>query len=554
MLFYNVLTDQFHLFFTVLSFILLGFATLYCKNLKYAKGLWQIFAGFCLLLIVFFFKNYEYFFLTQGVSVVIFILFQMLMILCVSLLFMLASSHILVFRPLSINVLFSTVTLGLLIILYAVLFANDALFIKAVCQILPLIGLTYVFLSFISKPNLRAHKGEILSAIAVFGFMAAFVFEILFGVSGPWYFPVICLNILAFSYLVTLAETLEQNSLQFQQTNAKNLENLEQIIRYSPLPVLLSKLSDDTLLFANINAVKLFEINPEELGRYKLKDFFVDTQNRRLLTEKLEKSKSVTDFELLVKTTFGNTPFWLSASASVIDFQNNMALYLTFQDISSRKARESLLQNQAERDPLTSVYNRRYFEQKAAEKILKAAQNKTPFAVLMIDADHFKNVNDTYGHKTGDKVLIELASTLEHSLRTSDIIARYGGEEFIVYLDNTTKDNAVLVANRLKEAIAQSLVYAENNKPVTFTVSIGVAQSLKQTDISSMIKMADDAMYMAKENGRNRVELYNQTAVQNLFKKEHFDPKAQLHPVFKAEDSQEISLLDGIESNHIIGD
>lgn len=110
---------------------------------------------------------------------------------------------------------------------------------------------------------------------------------------------------------------------------------------------------------------------------------------------------------------------------------------MAFQNITLRKARENSLQFQAERDPLTLAWNRRYFEKLAQERIKETLRKQQNFSLLMIDADKFKNVNDTYGHKTGDKVLTELVACCQNDLREDDIVCRFGGEEFIIYLDNT---------------------------------------------------------------------------------------------------------------------
>ena len=102
-------------------------------------------------------------------------------------------------------------------------------------------------------------------------------------------------------------------------------------------------MSDDKIILANNNAVKLFGINPQELERYRLKDFFADSDNRQLLNERLEQEREVQDFEILVKTPISNTPFWLLASANVIDYNYDVVLYSAYQDITSRKNRETLL-------------------------------------------------------------------------------------------------------------------------------------------------------------------------------------------------------------------
>lgn len=213
-----------------------------------------------------------------------------------------------------------------------------------------------------------------------------------------------------------------------------------------------------------------------------------------------------------------------------------------------------LLKNQAIRDPLTSLYNRRYFEEEVFNRILCAKTAREDYSVLMIDADHFKRVNDTYGHKVGDKVLIELAATAEKALRENDIVARYGGEEFVIYLDKVNADKAKIVAERLRESMAAIVVYSDEGEEVRFTVSIGLSSSEVSDNVETLIKTADEALYRAKQTGRNRVEIFRQSDLQHFNDISAAERKTETlnhHPIFDKEDSQEISLLDGIPSNQI---
>ena len=362
-----------------------------------------------------------------------------------------------------------------------------------------------------------------------------------------------------FAYFAASLIIIRINFLSFKLSEAKveiekNNRRLQEIVKSSPFPIIISKLSDDKIIMANNNAVKLFGILPQEAERYRLRDFFVDVENRRLLTERLEREREVQDFEILVKTPTGDTPFWLLASANIIDYNNDVALYAAFQDITSRKNREMLLKNQAIRDPLTSLYNRRYFEEEVFHRILCAKTAREDYSVLMIDADHFKRVNDTYGHKVGDKVLIELAATAEKALRENDIVARYGGEEFVIYLDKVNADKAKIVAERLRESMAAIVVYSDEGEEVRFTVSIGLSSSEVSDNVETLIKTADEALYRAKQTGRNRVEIFRQSDLQHFNDISAAERKTETlnhHPIFDKEDSQEISLLDGIPSNQI---
>ena len=169
----------------------------------------------------------------------------------------------------------------------------------------------------------------------------------------------------------------------------------------------------------------------------------------------------------------------------------------------------------------------------------------------MIDADHFKKVNDTYGHKVGDKVLIELSSTVERALRDNDIVARYGGEEFVAFLADNNAEQGKIVADRLRESISRIVVYSEDKQPVKFTVSIGVSSSDISDNIDTLIRTADEALYRAKENGRNRSEIFTMSDMQNYLQSiraEDENEKKNHHPVFDKDNNPEISLLDGAET------
>jgi diguanylate cyclase (GGDEF)-like protein len=157
-------------------------------------------------------------------------------------------------------------------------------------------------------------------------------------------------------------------------------------------------------------------------------------------------------------------------------------------------------------DPLTGAFNRRSFLEFAGKEEARARRGGNKFAVLMIDIDHFKRVNDTYGHPAGDRVIKSLADICARTLRPSDVIARYGGEEFVVNLPDTDQRQASLVAERLRFAVADAKVPSEQG-PIAFTVSIGVATCSDETPLDAAIAEADKALYRAKKNGRNRVEV-----------------------------------------------
>lgn len=158
-------------------------------------------------------------------------------------------------------------------------------------------------------------------------------------------------------------------------------------------------------------------------------------------------------------------------------------------------------------DGLTGIFNHRYFQMRLENEVKRAARYKLPFALLMIDLDHFKNINDRYGHATGDQVLAEVASLLKRSVRETDITARYGGEEFTIILTQTALADAVLTADRLRKTIAEYTYETAEGVPLQVTVSIGVAAFPDHgSSREGLLQASDRALYAAKNAGRNRVE------------------------------------------------
>jgi len=178
-----------------------------------------------------------------------------------------------------------------------------------------------------------------------------------------------------------------------------------------------------------------------------------------------------------------------------------------FRDISVHKQTERALRELAWRDPLTGLLNRRHFCERAVEELNRAQRYGHALAVLMLDLDYFKRVNDRYGHGAGDAVLETVGRRWKDALREMDILARFGGEEFAVLLPDTGLDGARLAAERLRASIAEQAV-ATDEGPVECTVSVGVS-ALRPDDrrIETLLHRADEALYRAKELGRDRVEV-----------------------------------------------
>ncbi len=162
------------------------------------------------------------------------------------------------------------------------------------------------------------------------------------------------------------------------------------------------------------------------------------------------------------------------------------------------------LEHDSNTDELTSLYNRRYLFSEGLRLYERWQHDGVSIALLMIDIDHFKHINDKYGHQVGDDVLAEVARVLKQQCRPYDLVARYGGEEFVVMLEATSSGSGVSTAQRIRQSITDSVVKL-GQRELHVTVSIGVVEGNNLGDFESTLRKADEALYQAKESGRNRI-------------------------------------------------
>jgi len=175
--------------------------------------------------------------------------------------------------------------------------------------------------------------------------------------------------------------------------------------------------------------------------------------------------------------------------------------------MGSLEAKAKSLEHEAQRDGLTGLYNRAYFDHALAQKVAQAAIDRAPLSLILFDIDHFKNVNDTYGHQAGDKVLSGVARVLGGRMRPTDITARYGGEEFVLLLPGTDAPGAAIVAERLRRRVTEAVHEIGGGSVLRVTASAGHAtlQPGSTASAEMLLASADAAMYAAKRGGRNLV-------------------------------------------------
>ena len=277
-----------------------------------------------------------------------------------------------------------------------------------------------------------------------------------------------------------------------------------------PLLVLSSDLRVKT---ANRSFYQTFQVLPRETeGRliYHLGDHQWDIPLlRKLLEEILPLNHSFDGFEVEHEfRTIGSKVMLLNARRFVQKGDQTALILLAIEDITDRKYHRqkleeanALLELLAATDGLTRLKNRRRFQETLTDEVKRANRSSTPLSIMLLDVDHFKQFNDTFGHPAGDSVLECVARLLEGNVRSTDFVARYGGEEFAILLPDTDQSGAILLAERVRQGIADG-----DWRDRGITVSIGVATM--NTSIStdeSLVREADIALYRSKNNGRNCV-------------------------------------------------
>jgi len=187
----------------------------------------------------------------------------------------------------------------------------------------------------------------------------------------------------------------------------------------------------------------------------------------------------------------------------------NKGLLIIFTDITELKSLQRKLEHQAYYDELTGIFNRRAFFQISEQQFAKAKRVEAPFTVMLIDIDHFKQVNDTFGHQVGDQLLKHVVDICRAELKEKMLFARYGGEEFVLALDGMNIEEGAAVAERLRRHVETSFLQVDENR-ISVTISSGVAEAsaMPEETLYQLLNKADLALYAAKHEGRNQVKTY----------------------------------------------
>lgn len=295
-----------------------------------------------------------------------------------------------------------------------------------------------------------------------------------------------------------------------EQALVDTRHNLGKMLDLMPIGLLIH--TEQGIVFANRHACSLLQVGSVQLRGHHLLDYVApaDADNvSSALGEAFSNSEAAFDIECAIDRA-DDTSRLARVIISSLPWQGNRVIQILLQDITELKKAEVSLRQMAITDELTGAYNRRHATYEAGVYFEAAASGGMSLSLVMIDIDHFKRVNDTFGHDAGDLVLRELARLADEFLATnttldSPLFARFGGEEFLFLLPGATPESAFALAEGFREHVARLFLEVAGSK-LRVTISAGIASYRKEDNgVEAMLKRADTALYAAKGEGRNRV-------------------------------------------------
>ncbi|MCF8031237.1 MAG: diguanylate cyclase [Desulfohalobiaceae bacterium] len=299
-------------------------------------------------------------------------------------------------------------------------------------------------------------------------------------------------------------EREREKRLAAERDSARRQGYLEAVLKNAPDAVVTLD-SFHRVVEWNPAAERIFGYSQEEAQGRDIDEMIThpeETEEARNYTCRVLSGEPVDSAES-VRYTKDNVPVQVLISGSPIIREGRLTgVVAIYTDISERKRMEQKLQDMASTDQLTGAFNRYKFLECLEHELKRCKRSRAPLCLLMLDIDHFKKVNDTWGHSIGDQVLQGLVQTIAKNLREVDILTRWGGEEFIVLTPDTDRQGGLAVAERLRKAVSEHVF----PRVGSVTISLGLAQHEEKDTADSLISRADRQMYLAKEKGRNRVE------------------------------------------------
>ena len=302
-----------------------------------------------------------------------------------------------------------------------------------------------------------------------------------------------------------------------KKTLEQNYQLLDAVFNHSPIGMMVQN-ENKRIVRSNPALASILGLQPEVLDNMgmALRNLITDERVRETLIEAYEHLQHHPSHMLKVKLpirAISGRNKWVLVSAQTLVSEGTITGILwQVQDITREENALRELQRISSLDPLTGLLNRRAFMQSWRSERARALRQNTPLSLVIMDLDHFKQVNDRYGHQAGDDVLIHVAQVLQAHTRDSDIIARFGGEEFVMLLPDTDLRGAEEAAEKVRIALSDSPVRIAGTHTLHVSFSAGVAQWVPEEPFETLYKQADSALYQAKSAGRNCTRVWDSNA------------------------------------------
>lgn len=286
------------------------------------------------------------------------------------------------------------------------------------------------------------------------------------------------------------------------------LQKFERLFRNNPAPMAVSRADNWSFVDVNDAFIETFGYERKEVLGSSGMDLrlFVASEHWQRVQKALQKNQSLQNYEMSFRRKDGGLIYGL-LSCDMIDSQGHRLILSVMIDITEKKAMEERIRELAIRDPLTDLYNRRYIFARLEELVAEFLRRSRNFCISILDIDHFKRVNDTYGHPAGDFILREFSGILRSNIRQYDLVGRYGGEEFIVVSLNAGAREVNVMIERIQSIVrAKSFVFGGHEIPIRFSCGIADSTEFSEDGFSSesIVSRADDRLYAAKADGRDR--------------------------------------------------
>lgn len=311
-------------------------------------------------------------------------------------------------------------------------------------------------------------------------------------------------NARLYDQLRELASSLERRVAQRTRELSASERQLRTILDKAPVPMTITRRADAVLVYLNPEGERFSGLSEDEVVGRPALSFYRDPADRERMMRSYKAAGSVKDYELCLRMNDGSER-WVIVSIVPIHYDGEAADLATMVDITERKRMELELHRLATTDPLTGIANRRRFFEQAQHEVARAHRYGNPLALVMLDIDRFKTINDNHGHAAGDLALRETAQACQAEIREQDLLGRLGGEEFAILLPETSPLAAEALAERLRERVAALAPVTANGLRLRLTASFGVTELGTGEALDRFLARADAALYDAKHAGRNQV-------------------------------------------------